>query len=105
VCWLLGDELHIANIAVAPKFRRLGLGRRLLGHVLHRAAEKGMQSATLEVRVGNRAALSLYESYGFQEVGRRKRYYSDNREDALLLQLPHLTLGEFEQHKEADDAH
>jgi ribosomal-protein-alanine N-acetyltransferase len=104
VCWLLGDEVHVANIAVAPKFRRLGLGRRLMDHILHRAVEKGMQSATLEVRVGNRAALNLYESYGFQEVGRRKRYYSDNREDALLLQLPHLSVDALDPHKEQDDA-
>src|SRR3972149_11811825 len=53
VCWTLGDEMHIANIAVAPKFRRRGLGRRLLAHVLKRAIEKGLQSATLEVRAGN----------------------------------------------------
>ncbi|MEX1248607.1 MAG: ribosomal protein S18-alanine N-acetyltransferase [Anaerolineales bacterium] len=90
VCWYLGDEVHIANLAVAPKFRRLGLGRRLLSHALTRAAEKGMQSATLEVRISNRAAQALYERFGFHEVGRRKSYYSDNREDALLMQLPHL---------------
>jgi ribosomal-protein-alanine N-acetyltransferase len=90
VCWQLGDELHIANIAVAPKFRRRGLGRRLLQHVLARAAERGMKSATLEVRSGNRAAQDLYASFGFAVVGRRKRYYTNNREDALLMQLPHL---------------
>ncbi|MEX2162088.1 MAG: ribosomal protein S18-alanine N-acetyltransferase [Anaerolineales bacterium] len=90
VCWLLGEEVHIANLAVASRFRRQGLARRLLTHVLQRAAEKGMHSATLEVRAGNRAAQALYEEFGFHEVGRRKRYYSDNREDALLMQLPHL---------------
>ncbi len=90
VCWQLGDELHIANLAVAPKYRRGGLGRRLLHHVLARAAEKGMKSATLEVRSGNQAAQGLYASFGFEVVGRRKRYYSNNREDALLMQLAHL---------------
>jgi ribosomal-protein-alanine N-acetyltransferase len=90
VCWQLGDELHVANIAVAPKFRRRGLGRRLLQHVLARAAERGMKSATLEVRSGNRAAQDLYVSFGFTVVGRRKRYYTKNREDALLMQLPYL---------------
>jgi ribosomal-protein-alanine N-acetyltransferase len=90
VCWQLGDELHVANLAVAPKYRRRGLGRRLLHHVLARAAEQGMKSATLEVRSGNQAAQTLYTSFGFKVVGRRKRYYSNNHEDALLMQLPHL---------------
>lgn len=106
VCWQLGDELHVANIAVAPKFRRLGLGRRLLHHVLARAAEKGMKSATLEVRSGNLAAQALYAHFGFEVVGRRKRYYSNNREDALLMQLTHLdqqTLS-FEQFRRAEQA-
>jgi ribosomal-protein-alanine N-acetyltransferase len=90
VCWLLGDEVHIANLAVAPQFRRLGLGRTLLAHVLSRAAQTGMHSATLEVRAGNQAAQDLYASFGFQTVATRKGYYKDNQEDALLMQLPHL---------------
>lgn len=92
VCWHLEDELHVANLAVAPRFRRRGLGRRLLQHVLARAVQKGMKSATLEVRSGNQAAQVLYLSLGFEVVGKRKRYYSNNREDALLMQLPHLDL-------------
>jgi len=87
VPWLLLDEVHIANIAVAPLFRRKGLARRMLQHVLDRAAEKGAQRASLEVRAGNAAAQALYASFGFEEVGRRKRYYHDNGEDALLLEL------------------
>lgn len=90
VCWLLGDEVHIANLAVAPQYRRMGLGRRLLEHMLVRCAKKGMQSSTLEVRSGNKSAQALYASFGYVEVGRRKRYYSDNREDAILMQIPHL---------------
>jgi ribosomal-protein-alanine N-acetyltransferase len=90
VCWALGDELHIANFAVAPGFRRRGLGRKLLSHVLQSAVDEGMHSATLEVRAGNQAAQALYAAYGFEQVGLRKQYYSDNREDALLLQLPKL---------------
>jgi ribosomal-protein-alanine N-acetyltransferase len=90
VCWFLGDEVHIANLAVAEAQRRLGLGRRLLAHILKRAVDKGAVSATLEVRASNLAAQALYASFGFAQVGRRKNYYSDNREDALLLQLVHL---------------
>jgi ribosomal-protein-alanine N-acetyltransferase len=63
------------------------VARRLLQHVLDRAAEKGAQRASLEVRAGNAAARALYASFGFEEVGRRKRYYHDNGEDALLLEL------------------
>lgn len=91
VCWYLGDEVHIANLAVSPQFRRMHLGRTLLAYALNRAYEDGMRSATLEVRVGNKAAQSLYASYGFEVVATRKGYYQDNREDALLMQLPHLT--------------
>ncbi len=90
VCWLLGDELHIANLAVAPEFRRLGLGRRLLEHMLGRAAADGLHSATLEVRASNQAAQALYTNFGFHEVAQRKGYYRDNQEDALLMQLPNI---------------
>lgn len=90
VVWLLGEEVHVANLAVAPRFRRRGLARRLLAHVLERAAEKGLHSATLEVRAGNEAAKALYTGFGFIEVSRRPRYYSDNHEDALLMQIPQL---------------
>lgn len=87
VAWLLVDEVHIANIAVAPAFRHRGLARRLLRHTLQRAAKDGMRYATLEVRVSNSAARALYESFGFEVAGRRKRYYRDNQEDALSMRL------------------
>lgn len=87
VVWLLGEELHVANIAVVPAYRQKGLGRRLMHHVLSRAARAGMRYATLEVRVSNRAARALYESLGFQVAGRRKHYYRDNQEDALTMRL------------------
>ena len=90
VCWVLGDEVHIANLAVSPEFRRMGLGRRLLSHVLTRAAEEGLRHATLEVRAGNLAAQALYSNFGFQIAARRKHYYRDNHEDALLMHLAHL---------------
>ncbi len=91
VGWLLGgDELHIANIAVAPGFRRHGLGRRLLAYALAAGAELGAASAALEVRASNLAAQQLYAEFGFEVVAVRKGYYQDNHEDALLMQLPSL---------------
>jgi ribosomal-protein-alanine N-acetyltransferase len=90
VCWLLGDEVHIANLAVASEYRRSGFGRVLLAFGLSQAAQLGMRSATLEVRASNKAAQALYASFGFQVVATRKGYYQDNREDALLMQLPQL---------------
>lgn len=91
VCWLLGgDELHIANIAVAPEFRRRGLARCLLAHALAAGAEVGAESAALEVRASNLAAQKLYTEFGFEVVAVRKGYYQDNHEDALLMQLPSL---------------
>lgn len=80
-------EMEILNVAVVPGQRRRGFGRRLLRMVLQAAAKMGMQKATLEVRQGNSAAISLYESLGFEQCGRRLRYYPDNGEDALVLAL------------------
>lgn len=85
--WLFVDELHIANIAVAPQYRRLGLGRRMLSQVLMQAAIDGAKRVTLELRASNNVARSLYEDMGFRQVGRHKHYYHDNGEDALLMQL------------------
>lgn len=90
VPWLLVDEVHIANIAVAPQFRRLGLARKMLRHSLIKAAQDGAISASLEVRASNNAAQALYRELGFIEVGRRKNYYHNNGEDALLMLLPRL---------------
>jgi ribosomal-protein-alanine N-acetyltransferase len=87
VVWLLVDEAHVANIAVAPNYRQQGLGRRLLRHALVRAAKQGMRYATLEVRASNKTARNLYKSFGFEVVGKRKAYYRDNQEDALTMRL------------------
>jgi ribosomal-protein-alanine N-acetyltransferase len=83
--WLIVDEAHIATLAVHPLWRRRGLGEKLLLLMLRQARELGATLATLEVRAGNQAARHLYGRHGFAEVGRRKRYYQDNGEDALLL--------------------
>lgn len=81
-----GDELEILNIAVRPELRRQGLGARVMGQALQEARKMGMKRGLLEVRVSNAPAIALYESFGFTEAGRRKKYYADTGEDALVYQ-------------------
>jgi ribosomal-protein-alanine N-acetyltransferase len=83
--YLIGQEMEILNLAVRPECRRRGLGRRLLGLVLQSCYTLGVRESLLEVRRSNQAALRLYRSYGYEDVGVRKAYYPDNNEDALLL--------------------
>jgi ribosomal-protein-alanine N-acetyltransferase len=83
--WLVVDQIHISTVAIAPSWRRKGLGELLFLAMIHQGLLKGGKMATLEVRESNRSAQSLYRKYGFQAVGRRKRYYVDNREDALVM--------------------
>jgi len=79
------DEGYISNIAVAPEYRRQGVGGALLDALLESAASLCLAFLTLEVRESNKAARSLYESRGFQVVGLRRDYYSLPREDAILM--------------------
>lgn len=90
VLWLIVDEAHIATLATAPDFRRLGIGERLLIAALVSARNEGAARAFLEVRAGNAAALALYKKYGFVVAGVRPRYYKDNNEDAILMNLEDL---------------
>jgi ribosomal-protein-alanine N-acetyltransferase len=85
VAWAVGDEAEVANLAVAPSWRARGVGAQLLDAALDEVAEHGARVAHLEVRETNAAAHSLYTSRGFQPVGRRRRYYRDPVEDAVLL--------------------
>lgn len=78
------DELEILNLAVRPEERRKGFGRRILGMALQVARKMGMQKVLLEVRVGNHAAIGLYQDSGFRQVGVRPCYYTDTGEDALI---------------------
>jgi [ribosomal protein S18]-alanine N-acetyltransferase len=92
--WLVVDEVHISTLAVRPDWRSRGVGTVLLAGMLRQAAGLGATSATLEVRTGNQAAQVLYRKFGFQIAGRRKGYYKDNSEDALLMTADRLS--EFE---------
>ena len=83
--WLMLDEAHVVSVAVLPERRREGLGRLLIHGLIRVAIEEGMSDATLECRVSNLAARALYRSFGFHEVGARKKYYADNGEDAVIM--------------------
>jgi [ribosomal protein S18]-alanine N-acetyltransferase len=88
--WLAFDEAHLTTIGVDPHHRGLGLGELLLLCAFDEAVERGANWLTLEVRVTNGAAQALYRKYGFAAHGTRKRYYSDNNEDALIMWSPAL---------------
>lgn len=90
VLWLVVDEAHIATLAVHPNHRGIGIGSRLLEVGLIEAFSRGAREAMLEVRASNQDAQSLYYGYGFEIVYRRPRYYRDNDEDALLMNLDNL---------------
>jgi ribosomal-protein-alanine N-acetyltransferase len=83
--WAILEEAHITMLAIDPIYQRQGLGQALLYVLLASAHARGLERATLEVRVSNTSALSLYQKFDFREAGRRPRYYPDNGEDALVL--------------------
>ena len=92
VGWMMLDEMHIATIATQPDYRGRGIGKSILVHALCRARDdEGLIRAFLEVREHNAVALNMYRSLGFVEDGRRKQYYKDNNEDAILMSLNDLT--------------
>ncbi|MBI2153217.1 MAG: ribosomal protein S18-alanine N-acetyltransferase [Candidatus Rokubacteria bacterium] len=84
--WEIPPEIHITNLAVHPDWRRQGIARALVEAILEDARRRQLSVALLEVRPTNAEALSLYEGLGFQVVGRRRGYYFDTGEDALLMQ-------------------
>jgi len=89
--WVMAGEAHITNIAVREKHRRQGIGELLLISLIDLATELDASLITLEVRASNIAAQSLYSKYGFAWVGVRRGYYTDNREDGVLMSLENIT--------------
>jgi ribosomal-protein-alanine N-acetyltransferase len=85
--WMMPDEAHIVTIATRESHRRGGIAEKLLISAIEMSQARRQALLTLEVRVSNDAALALYGKYGFEEVGRRHRYYSDNHEDAYILTI------------------
>ncbi|MBD7912973.1 MULTISPECIES: ribosomal protein S18-alanine N-acetyltransferase [Clostridium] len=83
--WIIVDEGHITNIAVHPEFREKGIGSDLVQSLIEHSKSWGCHSLTLEVRASNKPAQNLYKKFGFVEEGIRKRYYQDNKEDAIIM--------------------
>ena len=96
--WVMADEARITNIAVRQSYQRQGIGELLLISIIDLAIELKASIATLEVRVSNLLAQSLYHKYGFTQVGLRRNYYTDNREDALLMSTESITSAPFQAH-------
>jgi ribosomal-protein-alanine N-acetyltransferase len=95
--WLMVDQSHITTIAVDPPYRSQGVGELLLIALLDKSCELGAAEATLECRVSNNIAQALYRKYTFREAGIRKRYYSDDGEDALIMTSEALASRNFEE--------
>ncbi len=96
--WAILEEAHITILAIHPRFQGQGLGQALLWALLKKAHYRQLERATLEVRESNLAAVSLYKKFGFKEAGRRKRYYEDTGEDALVMWRSGLEKPEFQQY-------
>ena len=84
--WEIADEIHVTNVAVHPTRRRQGVARALLVGLLAEAQARDLRLIVLEVRPSNREAITLYESFGFRVTGRRRGYYYDTGEDALVME-------------------
>jgi len=95
--WLMLDEAHITTIAMRETWRRRGLGELLLASLVLSAHEMGATRVTLEVRVSNDGAKQLYRKYGFREEGLRRRYYSDNNEDAHIMTTENIREPQYRQ--------
>lgn len=83
--WMIIGEGHITNIAVESKYRRMGVGKKILEGLIKLSKRMFVTSMTLEVRESNYVAQSLYEQYGFKKHGRRPKYYADDGEDAIVM--------------------
>jgi len=101
--WVMTDEAHVTTIASHPDMRGKGVGEFLLVALIHRGIEIGARWMTLEVRASNSVAQSLYRKYTFKEMGVRRRYYSDNGEDALVMWTDALDSDSFQSAMEENE--
>jgi len=104
--WIMVDEAHITTLATRNDFRRQGIGERLLIKIIEMAVQMHANVVTLEARVSNKQAQALYEKYGFQKVGVRRAYYTDNGEDAVIMTTDSLASSAFQsQFQQLKQAH
>jgi ribosomal-protein-alanine N-acetyltransferase len=102
--WMYVDEAHIATIATHAAWRGRRIGERILLNLMREAQRRNAVLVTLEVRISNTVAQNLYLKYGFEEVGRRKGYYQDNLEDALLMTVTDFTTDAYRRRLDALEA-
>ena len=104
--WLLAEEAHITNIAVRKGYHRQGIGEVLLQSIIEMALDLKASVITLEVRISNTGAQDLYSKYGFNQAGVRRGYYTDNREDGVIMTTDAITTASFKsQFRELKDSH
>ena len=96
--WVMADEAHITSIATREAHQRQGIGELMLQSVVDLAATMKARIVTLEVRVSNAVAQRLYTRYGFSQVGLRRGYYTDNREDAMVMSTDSISSAAFQAH-------
>ncbi|HHX65167.1 MAG TPA: ribosomal protein S18-alanine N-acetyltransferase [Chloroflexi bacterium] len=94
--WMMGNEAHICTLALRPEWRGRGLGELLLATLIEQAHDRNLRTVSLEVRVTNSVAQNLYLKYGFRTLGRKKGYYTDNREDAYDMVIDNVLSPEYE---------
>ena len=87
IFWIVADEIHILNIAVDPEYQGQGIGKHLLRFGIDFGRDLGAACVLLEVRVSNTQAQQVYRHFGFQQIGIRTQYYSDNKEDAYVMKM------------------
>ncbi len=87
LAWRAADELHLTDLGVTPRARRRGVARALIEALCADGRRSRSRVVLLEVRESNDAARALYDAFGFEELDRRRRYYSDTGEDAVVMQL------------------
>ncbi len=96
--WIMADEAHITNIAVRELYRHRGIGEALLISVIDLSVKLNARIVTLEVRASNIGAQNLYRKYGFVQVGLRRGYYIENKEDAVLMSTENIASASFQAH-------